>query len=74
KGAILLSSFFFAAFHFSILQKWSNVTILVTLFVLSIFLGLLYERQKSLLSPIVLHSTFNFFSVLNLLFLEGALK
>lgn len=69
--AILLSSAIFAFAHFSVAQKLANITILGSLFVLAIFLGFLYEKQKSLVSPIFLHATFNAISVLNLIFIKG---
>jgi uncharacterized protein len=71
KSAIIITSILFALFHFSPSQKLSNFTLLISLFVLSCFLGFLYERQKSLIAPIVLHSTFNFMSILNLFFFKG---
>ena len=69
--AILLTSVIFAFAHFSIAQKLANITILGSLFILSVFLGFLYEKQKSLISPIFLHATFNAISLLNLIFIKG---
>jgi membrane protease YdiL (CAAX protease family) len=70
KISICLSSFCFAIFHFAFSQKLANITILGTLFVLSLFLGILYEKQKSLLSPIILHAASNGFAILSLFFLK----
>lgn len=68
--AIFISSLIFSFFHFSTSQKYSNIIILISLFVLSLFLGFVYERQQSLISPIILHATFNGISVINLLILK----
>ena len=59
RFAIPIVSFIFASFHFSVLQGLTNITLILSLFVLSCFLGLLYEKQKTLWSPIVLHMLFN---------------
>lgn len=67
KSAILLSAFFFALFHFSLSQNLSNITLILSLFVLGGYLGFLYERQKSLWAPIGLHMTFNAISALRIL-------
>ena len=69
--AILLTSVIFAFAHYSYAQKLANITILGSLFVLAVFLGFLYEKQKSLISPIFLHATFNTISLLNLIFIKG---
>ncbi len=60
---IILTSLLFAFFHFSISQSWENIELLSSLFILSCFLGFLYERQGSLLAPIGLHVTFNAVSI-----------
>lgn len=70
KTGIILTSFIFAMLHFSFPQGVSNITIIPSLFILSLFLGYIYERQRSLISPIILHATFNAISVLNLLLLK----
>lgn len=66
KG-ILYSSIIFTLFHFSISQGVRNIEILSSLFILSLFLGFIYERQQSLWAPITLHATFNGMSVVMLL-------
>lgn len=68
KGAILLSAFFFALFHFSASQGLGNVSLVLALFVLGGYLGFLYERQGSLWAPIGLHMSFNAVSALRILF------
>jgi membrane protease YdiL (CAAX protease family) len=68
--AIFFASIFFAFFHYSGSQGISNITIILSLFILSLFLGFIYERQGSLLASISLHATFNTFSVLNLIFIK----
>lgn len=65
--AIVLTSLTFAAFHFSTTQGLNNIELLLSLFVLSCFLGFLYERQESLLASIALHATFNAVSILGIL-------
>lgn len=66
--AIIIASVIFAGFHMAAEQGAANVQLFVTLFILSLFLGVLYERKGSLWAPIGLHSAFNFFSMF-LLFL-----
>jgi hypothetical protein len=65
--AIFVASLIFAAFHFSVSQGLNNIELLVSLFVLSCFLGFLYERQESLLASMALHATFNAVSILAIL-------
>lgn len=66
--AILLTAIIFSLFHFSVSQGINNLNILSALFLLSLFLGFLRERQGSLVAPIVLHIVFNTVSV-SLIFL-----
>lgn len=63
-GAIFITSGAFAAAHFSIGQGLFNVELLLSLFVLSIFLGYLWERQQSLTAPVVLHGAINAVSMI----------
>ncbi len=62
RTAIVVTSLLFAGFHFSISQGWGNVELLLSLFVLSCYLGFIYERQQSLWAPWGLHMAFNAFS------------
>lgn len=71
KTAIILNSIIFAFFHYTFSQKLSNIPILTSLFALSCFLGFVYEKQKSLITPIALHATFNAISIINLIFIKG---
>lgn len=71
KQAIVITSVLFALFHYSSEQGIANLTIVVSLFVFSLFLGLLYEKRGSLAAPIALHSLFNAVNVVNLYFLGG---
>jgi len=57
--SIVLTSALFAGVHFSNSQGMRNVELILSLFVLSCYLGFLYERQKTLWAPIGLHMTFN---------------
>jgi membrane protease YdiL (CAAX protease family) len=63
--AIIVTSLCFALMHFSTSQGISNLDLMLALFVLSCFLGFLYERQRSLWAPIGLHATFNAISILS---------
>jgi len=65
KAAILLTALIFSLFHFSLHQKISNIVIIFSLFVLALFLGFIYEKQRSLVSACVLHIAFNSFSILS---------
>ncbi|MBA3722020.1 MAG: CPBP family intramembrane metalloprotease [Parachlamydiaceae bacterium] len=62
-GAIALTSIIFACFHFSVSQGVSNIVLLCSLFILSCFLGFLYEKQHSLWASIGLHAFFNAMSI-----------
>ena len=68
KGAIILTSVGFSAMHFSLSQSYSNIPLLLSLFVFSVYLGFVYEKTRSLLSSITLHMTFNTISVIRILF------
>lgn len=67
KFAIAIVAALFALFHFTPAQGIGNITIIGSLFVFSIFLGLVYERQKSLISAITLHASFNLINIINVL-------
>lgn len=69
--SIGVASLFFTAFHFSLDQGVSNLSILASLFVLSCFLGFLYEKRQSLFAPLLLHALFNTLSIANLYFLSA---
>ncbi len=70
--AILLTSLSFGIFHFSPGQGMGNISLIIALFVLGCFLGLLYEKHKSLWAPIGLHMTFNAISALRIVFFPEA--
>jgi membrane protease YdiL (CAAX protease family) len=61
--AIMITSLIFALFHYSYTQGISNIEYIAALFLLSSFLGFLYEREKSLWAPIGLHVAFNTISI-----------
>lgn len=71
KQAILITSGLFAFFHYSPEQGMSNLTIISSLFVFSLFLGWVYEKRRALPAPIFLHALFNLVNVGNLYFLGG---
>lgn len=62
--SIVVTAVLFACLHFSFDQGIANVEFLTALFVLSCFLGFIYERQGSLWASISLHAVFNAFNVL----------
>lgn len=65
---ILIASLGFAALHYSSSQGLYNLELLPSLYLLSCYLGFLYERQRSLWAPIGLHMTFNLISATMLIF------
>lgn len=65
--AIIFSSALFASFHYAPGQEINNLNIIGTLFILSLFLGFLRERQGNLIPSIALHATFNGISILMLM-------
>lgn len=70
KKGIVVASLIFAFFHFSPSQGITNIELISSLFVLSCFLGFIYERQKSLWASIGLHSFFNAMSLMMIIFEE----
>lgn len=70
RVAIVITSIVFTLFHYSASQGMANFEILPSLFVLSCFLGFIYERQRSIWTPIALHATFNCVS-LTMLFIAS---
>jgi len=73
KPAILISSLCFALFHFSSSQGLGNISLILSLFILGGFLGLIYERQGSLWASVGLHMTFNAVSALRIIILPELL-
>ncbi|MBX7065986.1 MAG: CPBP family intramembrane metalloprotease [Parachlamydiales bacterium] len=71
RQAIVITSACFSLFHYAQGQGFGNISIIVSLFVLALFLGFLYEKRGSLLAPMVLHGTFNAISVINLYLFGG---
>lgn len=67
-AAIVVTSVIFAFAHFSMTQGSGNVELIISLFVLSCYLGFIYERQKSLYASIGLHACFNASTVLGILY------
>ncbi len=68
RGSILLASAIFASLHYSVGQGIANWQIVFSLFIVSLYLGFLYERERTLWAPIALHVVINGLS-LGLLFL-----
>jgi membrane protease YdiL (CAAX protease family) len=71
KHAILITSVCFSLFHYSAGQRVGNISIITSLFILSLFLGFVYEKRGSLLAPMTLHASFNTISVINLYLFGG---
>ncbi len=59
KNAILITSILFAFVHFSSDQGVGNIALLSCIFILSIYLGFIYEKTSCLISPIIVHMLFN---------------
>ncbi len=70
RPAVVVTSLIFALCHFADSQAAANWELLVSLFVLSLYLGYLYERQKSLWASIGLHALFNAISLFFIIFVE----
>jgi membrane protease YdiL (CAAX protease family) len=68
--AIVVSSVFFAALHYSPQQAVTNIPLLVTLFTFALYLGFIYEKTRSLFAPAFLHVTFNFISAMRIISLS----
>lgn len=67
-GGIGLTAVIFSLFHFAPSQGIGNFQLILSLFVLSVFLGFIYEREKTLFASIALHASFNASTVLLILF------
>lgn len=70
-AAIFLTATCFGLFHFSTSQSSTNIPLILTLVAFSCYLGFLYEKTRSLFSPIFLHVTFNCISVIRIIFNDG---
>jgi membrane protease YdiL (CAAX protease family) len=71
KQAIVITSVCFSLFHYASGQDLGNISIIGSLFILSLFLGFLYEKKGSILAPMTLHASFNTVSVINLYLFGG---
>ena len=69
-GSILISSFIFALFHFSTRQGLGNISLIITLFFLALYLGFAYEKQRSLVASFTLHMLFNGINIVRLFISE----
>ena len=61
--AVITTSFFFAVVHL-------NLYAFPVLFVLGIILNIIYEKDNTIFSPILLHSIFNLVMIVSILFLR----
>lgn len=59
KLAILITSALFSFVHFSLDQGVGNFALLGCIFILSCYLGFIYEKCSSLVGPILVHMLFN---------------
>ncbi len=66
--AIILTSVIFSLFHFSPSQGFQNISIILSLFILSLYLGFVFEKTRSLISSITLHLIFNLASAMKIIF------
>ncbi|MEZ5315750.1 MAG: type II CAAX endopeptidase family protein [Chlamydiales bacterium] len=66
--SLILTALIFALVHFSLSQGLGNFQLIASLFILSLFLGFIYEKEQTLWAPIALHATFNGFSLILLTF------
>lgn len=71
KQAIWITSVCFSLFHFSFSQGFGNLSIIPSLFIFSLFLGFVYEKQASIYASMMLHGLFNLISVVNLYLFGG---
>lgn len=69
--SITITSLIFALFHFTVSQGSLNLVLLPSLFIFSLFLGFAYEKTRSLITSITLHSTFNTISAIYILYLNN---
>jgi membrane protease YdiL (CAAX protease family) len=69
--SICTTSIVFALFHYSGDQQLLNIPLISSLFILSCFLGFLFERQRTLWAPIALHVSFNLVSVMMIILFGG---
>lgn len=63
KWAIVITAAIFAVFHYTTTQGIGNIELLISLFILALYLGWIYERERSLWASIGLHATFNALSI-----------
>ena len=68
KYAIVIAAFAFAALHLSPSQGIGNISLMISLWTLGVFLGWVYERQGSLLASVTLHAIFNTASTIQIVF------
>ncbi len=62
--AIGLTAFLFALAHFTRSQGYSNVQLIASLFTFALFLGFIYERERTIWASVALHASFNSFTIL----------
>lgn len=67
KAAILIASLSFSLFHLSDSQGIGNISLFISLFTLSCYLGFIYEKERSLFASIGLHMAFNAISTVRIL-------
>lgn len=65
--AITISSLAFSLFHLTPSQGVGNIALFFSLFTFALYLGFIYEKQRSLIANITLHVVFNFISVIRII-------
>lgn len=70
KWAITLTALIFAVAHYAYSQGIGNFQLILSLWVLALFLSFVYERERTLWASIGLHMTFNGLNVLMIVFAQ----
>ena len=64
--SILIASTIFALVHFSYEQGLGNIALLISIFILSCYLGFIYEKRQTLVAPFIVHMLFNLDGVIRI--------
>lgn len=62
--SILVTSLLFAFAHYATSQGLGNLVLIGSLFILSLYISWIYERERTLFAPIAFHSVFNLTTVI----------
>jgi membrane protease YdiL (CAAX protease family) len=64
--SIVITSIIFALVHFSTEQGLGNIALLISIFILSCYLGFIYEKRQTLVAPFIVHMLFNLDGVIRI--------